>query len=233
MTAFKSSISGVDKMSNNQKIILSDEYKIFDQLRKESRQKPKAGPLGWVRAYMQRKDDLTRKLFFEGPNMVVAQGRYFVAQKIFGVNDTTSDYTGFTISHFGVGAGGATVSGDSVTLLGPHICDRTLYKPVSLGGEINEPVLYDNSGLDDSVKSLYSSYGALKQINTITLVAEDYEDGETECEYSTKVKCECVVGPGEPPALTVDGYVPLSEAGLYFVGGDAENPVARMFAHVC
>lgn len=216
-------------MSNNQKIILSDEYKIFDQLVKENRQKPKAGPLGWVRAYMQGKNDLTRKLFFEGPNMVVAQGRYFVAQKIFGVGDTEANYTGYKVSHFGVGAGGATAQGDSVTLLGPHICDNTMYKPIKLGGTHNEPVIYDNSALDDDLKGLYSSYGALKPIKTVTLVSEDYEDGERECSYKSKVKCECVVGPGEPPALTVNGYVPISEAGLYFVSG----ATAKMFAHVC
>ena len=76
-------------MTKDQKILLSDDYKIFDQLKDASRQKPKAGPLGWVRAYLQNKEDLTRKLFFEGPNMVVAQGRYFVAQKIFGLADST------------------------------------------------------------------------------------------------------------------------------------------------
>ena len=168
-------------MSNNQKILLSDEYKIFDQLRKQGRQKPKAGPLGWVRAYTQNKHDLTRKLFFEGPNMVVAQGRYFVAQKIFGVADSP-DYTNYKISHFGVGAGGATVDGDSVTLLGPHICDISMYKPISLGGTHNEPVIYDNSALDDDLKELYTSYGALKPIQSITLVAEDYEDTGDTCE---------------------------------------------------
>ena len=179
---------------------------------------------------MQNKNDLTRKLFFEGPNMVVAQGRYFVAQKIFGVADTSNyNYTGYQISHFGVGAGGATVDGDSVTLLGPHICDTSLYKPVSLGGTLNEPIIYDNSALDDSLKDLYTSYGALKPIETITLVSEDYEETGDTCEYKTKVKCECVVGSSEPPALTVNGYVPISEAGLYFVSGAK----AKMFAHVC
>ena len=216
-------------MSNDQKIILSDEYKIFDQLKKESRQKPKAGPLGWVRAYMQSKNDLTRKLFFEGPNMVVAQGRYFVAQKIFQIPDGSVNYTNYKISHFGIGAGGATVSGDSVSLLGPHICDTTLYKPIGLGRTHNEPVIFDNSSLSDDLKTLYTSYGALKPINTITLVSEEYDDTGRSCDYNTKVKCECIIGPGEPPALTINGYVPISEAGLYFVYRDN----ARMFAHVC
>lgn len=216
-------------MTKDQKILLSDDYKIFDQLKDASRQKPKAGPLGWVRAYLQNKKDLTRELFFEGPNMVVAQGRYFVAQKIFGIADTTVDYRNYTISHFGVGAGGATVDGDSVTLLGPHICDTSLYKPISMGGTHNEPVIYDNTALSDDLKELYNSYGALKPIESLTLVSEDYEETGDSCEYKTKVKAECIIGPGEPPALTINGYVPISEAGLYYISGDE----ARMFAHVC
>jgi len=220
-------------MPKDQKLFFSDEYKIFDQLKNASRQKSKAGPLGWVRAYMQNKGDLTRKLFFEGPNMVVAQGRYFVAQKIFGIADgsdeTAVDYRPFTISHFGVGAGGATVSGDSVDLLGPHICDISMYKPIGLGGGLNEPIIYDNSALRDDLKELYTSYGALKPISSFTLVSEDYEETGESCEYKTKVKCECVIDSTEPPALQVTGYVPISEAGLYYTYGNT----ARMFAHVC
>lgn len=217
-------------MAKDQKIFLSDEYKIFDQLNNTAKQKSKAGPLGWVRAFIQKKGDLSKQLFFEGPNMVVAQGRYFVAQKIFTLPDTSVDYTSYSISHFGVGAGGATIDGDSVSLLGPHICDRSLYKPINIGGTHNEPIIYDNSALSDDLKELYSSYGALKPIDNFTLVSEPYEEtGSTSCEYKTKVKCECIIGTGEPPALTINGYVPISEAGLYFVSGEE----ARMFAHVC
>ena len=64
------------------KIVINYDYKIFDKLSDMQRKNPKAGPLGWVRAFMQAKDQKQRQLFFEGPNMVVAQGRYFVAQKI-------------------------------------------------------------------------------------------------------------------------------------------------------
>ena len=208
---------------------LTDDYKIFDQLMEKQRQNPKCGPLGWVKAFMQNKSELKRKLFFEGPNMVVAQGRYFVAQRIFNVADTSVNYTNFVISHFAVGAGGATVDGDAVTLLGPSICDVGLYKPIGLESTHNEPVIYDNGALTPELQQLYTSYGSVKPINTLTLVAEDYDETATTCTYKTKVKCECVVGPGEPPALAINGYVPISEAGLYFVSGD----VAKMFAHVC
>lgn len=211
------------------KITLQDDYKIFDRLANAQRKNPKAGPLGWVRAFVQSKADAERKLFFEGPNMVVAQGRYFVAQKIFGTHDTGSDYRSYNISHFAVGAGGASVDGDAVRLLGPHICDTHLYKPISLGSTHNEPETYDNTTLSEDLRDLYSSIGAVKPIDRLSLVEEVYDETEITCAYKTKVKCECVVGPGEPPALMINGYVPISEAGLYFVGGNQ----AKMFAHVC
>lgn len=211
------------------KITLKDDYQIFDKLTEAQRKNPKIGPLGWVRAFIQNKNDTERKLFFEGSNMVVAQGRYFVAQKIFGIQDTGIDYRNYVISHFSIGAGGATVDGDAVNLLGPHVCDTNLYKPIGLGSTHNEPGIFDNTTLPDNLKDLYTSIGAVKPIDKVTLVEEDYDETGITCSYKTKVKCECIVGPGDPPALLVNGYVPISEAGLYFVGGNN----ARMFAHVC
>ena len=212
------------------KLQISDDYKIFDKLDHAQRKTNKAGPLGWVRAFVQAKNQKQKELFFEGPNMVVAQGRYYVAQKIFGLQDTGVDYRKFLISHFAVGAGGATVDGgDAVTLLGPHICDTHLYKPIGLGSTHNEPEIFDNTTLADNLKDLYTSFGAVKPIEKLTLVNEDYNESGITCSYKTRVKCECIVGPGEPPALAVNGYVPISEAGLYFVSGNE----TRMFAHVC
>ena len=211
------------------KIVINDDYKIFDKLSDMQRKNPKAGPLGWVRAFMQAKDQKQRQLFFEGPNMVVAQGRYFVAQKIFGIADTGTDYRNYIISHFAVGAGGSTVDGDSFTLLGPHICDTALYKPIGLGSTHNDPGLYDNTTLSDDLKELYTSYGAVRPIDSVSLVEEEYDETGISCAYKTKVKCECIVGAGDPPALLVNGAVPISEAGLYFVNGND----AKMFAHVC
>lgn len=212
-------------------ILVNDDYKIFDKLAEQSKQKTtKAGPLGWVRAFMQHKNQKERELFFEGSNMVVAQGRYFVAQKLFNIADTgITDYRNHIISHFSVGAGGATVDGDAVTLLGPHICDTSLYKPIGLGSTHNEPGNFDNTVLAEDLRDLYTSYGAVRPIDNISLVMEDYEESGIGCSYKTKVKCECVVGAGDPPALMINGYVPISEAGLYFVNGND----AQMFAHVC
>ena len=215
--------------STNQNLVLTDDYRIFDKLSEMSRKNPRPGPIGWVRAFLQKKGKTDRELFFEGSNMVVAQGRYFVAQKIFGIGDTGTDYRDYLITHFSVGAGGATVDGDAVTLLGPHICDTSVYKPIGLGSTHNEPGMYDNSSLSDDLKELYTSYGAVRPIDSVTLVEEDYEETGVPCQYKTKVKCECIVGPGDPPALQINGYVPISEAGLYFVHGND----AKLFAHVC
>lgn len=210
------------------KLILNDDYKIFDTLNEMQRKNPKFGPVGWVRAFMQEKDDEERKLFFEGPNMVVAAGRYFVAQKIFDVSDGTTDYRSFKISHFGVGAGGATISGKSVTLIGPHVCDESMYQPICLGGTHDEPGMFNNSGLSSDEQKIYNYVNALKPIENITLVDETYSESTVTCTAKTKVKCECVVGQGEPAPLSVNGYVPINEAGLYLVGGGT----AKMFAHV-
>lgn len=210
------------------KLTLKDEYKIFDKLNEMQRKNPKIGPVGWVRAFMKDKNDEDRKLFFEGPNMVVASGRYFVAQKIFDVADGTTDYRPYKISHFGVGAGGATISGTAVTLLGPHVCDTSMYQPICLGGTHDEPGMFSNPSLTAAEQKLYNYRNALKKIESLTLVDEDYNESGSSCTKKTKVKCECIVEPGEPGALSVNGYVPINEAGLYFVGGND----AQMFAHV-
>lgn len=216
----------------NYKIEHNDSYNIFDKMSNFGRKLPnecKSGPLGWVRMYIQKKEDEKRKLVFEGSNMVVAQGRYFVAQRIFNVPDLGIDYRNHIISHFSVGAGGASVTNENVTLLGPHVCDTHLYKPISLNSTHNEPGNYDNTGLPDLQKPIFNSFGAVKPIDKLTLVDEDFEESGVSCSYKTKMKCECIVGAGEPPMLSVNGYVPISEAGLYFTNA---NDV-KMFAHIC
>ena len=179
-------------MSKNEHILVQDDYKIFDRLIEQQKLTPKIGPIGWVRAYIQKKNE-EKKLFFEGQNMIVAQGRNFVAQKIFSLAETGNDLRDYKISHFSVGSGGASVSGDDVTLLGPHICDTYLNKPIGLGSTHNEPGVYDNSALSDELKDLYTSYGAVKPIDSITLVTEEYDETGITCSYKTKVKCECTV----------------------------------------
>lgn len=211
-----------DKLNNNSN-------SIFSKMQKYAKESNSVGPLGWVRLLVQKNAHSKKELLFEGHNMVVAQGRYFVAQRIFNFTDGVTDLRNYTISHFAIGAGGATVNGDNVTLLGPNVCDTSLYKPITLNSTHNEPGNFDVSQVPESVRDIYTSIGAVKPIESFELVTEDYEDGETTCAYKTKMKCECIVAGGEPSALSDDGYVPISEAGLYAVNGSD----AKMFAHVC
>lgn len=178
-------------------------------------------PFGWVRVF------LNHKLVHEGHNLVVAQGREFAAQRLFNTTNGTSnpDWTSYIVSHFGIGSGGATVSGDSVTLNGPDICDTHLYEPISLGDTsyLNDPYSYDaGDGIHkntDAVKPITASGGS------ITLIPGNYEN----CTYYSTVKCICIVPSGEPIQLNAGESVEVSEAALYFVSGSD----ARMFAHIC
>ena len=106
-------------------IIQKEDYQIFDKLASDANKSPqKRGPIGWVEVL------LNHKKVFEGNNLVVAQGREFVAQKLFSAieieDGARADWRNYSISHFGIGSGGATASGDSYTLLGPFICDQYL-----------------------------------------------------------------------------------------------------------
>ncbi len=214
----------------NIQVFNEDDYKIFDKL--ATGDPKKRGPIGWVQVYfdsiMNNNGTLkSGNLHHEGNNLVVAQGRHFVAQKIFNVAGT-NDYRAYTISHFSVGAGGATVSGDTVTLLGPFICDTTLESPIRLSGSyLNEP-----SGTIGDPSTVYSYEGATKPITTdgaIILESESYSGGATTCDYDTKVKCTCVVPAGEPAGLSPGQSVPVNEAGLYFTSGS----VTKQFARIC
>jgi len=66
----------------NDNVIVKEDYKIFDKLANEMGYKTR-GPLGWVQIYLQTKNGL---IFDEGPNLVTAQGREYVAQRVFNSN---------------------------------------------------------------------------------------------------------------------------------------------------
>lgn len=215
-----------DKMSLNDKI---SDKKIFNKMQQYALLNSGTGPLGWVKIFMQKNKNAKKELIYEDHNMIVAQGRYFVAQRIFNFTDNVKDYRNYNVSHFAIGGGGATINGDNVTLLGPNVCDTSLYKPITLNSTHNEPGNFDNGDISDDLKDIYTYVGAVKPISSLKMVTEEYEDLGTTCAYKTKMKCECVVAGGEPSTLTPDGYIPISEAGLYMVNGSD----AQMFAHVC
>ncbi len=208
-------------------IIQKEDYKIFDKLASGSDKRPqKRGPIGWVEVL------LNHRKVFEGNNLVVAQGREFVAQKLFEAIEieggTRTDWRGYKISHFGIGSGGATASGNSYTLLGPHICDRNLSEPIQLGNTsfMDEPSGYDGG---DGVHLAKDSLKPINQDGQILLEADDYGGGQ--CTYYTKVKCVCKIPAGEPSGILAGQSVQVSEAGLYFMNPTTQD--IQLFSHIC
>jgi len=205
----------------DQHIIINEEHRIFDML--EKKLKHQRGPIGWVQIILQTKNGI---IYDEGSNLVCAQGREFVAQKVFGSyaysGGSRPNYTGYTISHFAVGSGGSVVSGSppTVTLNGPYICDTQLIVPTSLGvaGYLKEP-----DGTIQCVKLITASAGS-KYLESVS-----YSGGGSSCTQYTKMKCTCIIPDGEPNSLPAGGTTKIDEAGLYFVSGS----VAKLFAHIC
>ena len=71
-------------MSKNIKLAHYEDYKIFDTLANQVQNCHKrAAPVGWVRAYLHKDPKKLGKPFYDGPNLIVAKGREFVAQKLF------------------------------------------------------------------------------------------------------------------------------------------------------
>lgn len=203
-----------------------DELKIFDALSDQAKKKQTRGPIGWVEIL------LNHKKVFNGPNLVVAQGREFVAQKLFNINSfdggARPDLRNHRISHFAIGSGGATASGNSYTLLGPYICDVSLSQPIQLGNTsyLNEPSNHDSG---DNIHVYTDSVKPITTDGEIILEPDDYGGGT--CTYYTKVKCVCKIPAGEPSGILSGESVQVSEAGLYFVEPTTQN--VKMFSHIC
>jgi len=211
-----------EKRVLEQNLMISEEYKIFDMLEHKMRQGAR-GPLGWVQIFLQTKKGL---IYDEGPNLVVAQGREYVAQRVFNSyaysGGSRPDWTSYVLSHFAVGSGGSLVAGSppSVTLNGPYICDTGLITATSLGigGYLTEP-----GGTVLAVKAITASSG------TKYLESVSYTGGGTSCSYYTKMKCTCIIPNGEPSSLAPGGTTKIDEAGLYFVSGSTP----KLFSHIC
>lgn len=215
----------------------TDEYKIWDKLIQESSIKNplKFGPLGWVQIF------INNNLVEEKSNLVVAQGREIVAQKISNIIMTTSgtnapkDYRGYSLTHFGIGGGGAVANGDTFTLEGPAICDTSMYRPITLGvtSYLNEPGNYDagSTSLYRYINSVKAVSDATANTGTVQLEAVGYPEGDPtpDCQNYTKIKYTCIVPSGEPGGLAAGASIQISEAGLYMVSGTD----AVLFSHIC
>jgi len=225
---------------SDKNIILThnEDYKIFDKLGREAQRK--RGPVGWVKAYMHKNPNQLGEPFYDGPNLILAKGREFVAQKIFQVNvkeDATSrpDYRNHKVSHFAVGSGGASVAGSVVTLSGPEIGDTALYEVISLGNAayLDEPSAYTASGESPLVHTYTDAVKPITTDGEIYLEPVSYPSSP---DYYTKVKCTCVIPAGEPTMIDPAASVEISEAGLYFVDeslADGDSNKVHTFAHIC
>jgi len=227
-------------VSNDITVLHNEDYKIFDKLIAGVNNKPRSGPVGWVQVYMNDHNLARRTPDHEGSNLIVAKGREFVAQKIFETNimgdgTTRTDFYNYKVSHFAVGAGGAVVSGQDVTLQGPAIADTALYQPISLGDEIylEEPSHYSDTTESPVVHTYENAVKPIMTHGDIYLEPVSYEGAP---DYYTKVKCTCVVPAGEPSMLAPGASTPINEASLYFVNAalaDTDPAKLQMFSHIC
>lgn len=217
---------------------VSDDH-IYKKLEQYKTANSIAPPVGWVQIYY---DNI---LVEEKQNLVLAQGRGVSSQRVFNTNLTNyyeeiEDFREHTVSHFAVGSGGAVITGDDAyTLQGPHICDPSLYRPISLGNL--SLYLNDRHEYSEGDGQLHNSEHSIKEIDEITLVSTDFpsqsqvETGPV-CSEFTKVRCVCRLE-DEPAALESGASVQISEAGLYAVRKDFEanneEPRPIIFAHIC
>lgn len=210
-------------MSNN--ITHYDDFIVWDKLKFHNK---KSGHFthGWVRVFI---DD---ELIHDGPNLIVGNGRSYASQLLFPTAATSDgsvikNLSSYKISHFAVGSGGVDVSGESIVYLGPDISDNSLGVPIGLGNEayLDEPSGYVN--MNES-PLIHTHSNAIKPINEYVREPMRYGGSES---YYTKVKCTCIIPPGEPSALQPGTSVKINEAGLYMTNTDLTDIV--LFARIC
>jgi len=195
--------------------------------------------------------DLKGNLLAEEENLVVLTGREFLAQLIANkipanavadshcianqANPPSTDYSGYRITHFGVGDGGAT-DNCPPEVLGPYDNDCNLVNSVKIG----TPTGTDNNYIDG---------GYLKQIEfvkpdltiegSITIEQEEHTintgdpvtglpTGEIQVQAFTAIKFLMQINPGEPievPGQTNPKPFRFNEAGLFAVKYDSNGLV--------
>ena len=199
---------------------------------------------GWVKIFLNEDDYKKNRPVVNDKNLIVANGREFVAQKIMGDNITQSGvqrpkkYYNYKISHFAIGSGGADISNKVVTLIGPKIDDRYLYQPITLGNSKykSEPSEYMGMGEQPLIHSYINAVKPI--VDPLHRLDPDYGAMYLESvrydepvDYYTKLMCKCVIPPGEPSSLPPNTAVEISEAGLYFTDSIASD--IQLFSHIC
>jgi hypothetical protein len=229
---------------DNNTLIYKDDYQIFDILAKRQ-QKFKTGPLGFVKIFLKHKDGTL--IYDEGFNLVVGQGREFIAQKISNcilTGDNTGtrsfNWTNYAVTHFAVGSNGSIINSDnSINIQSPNITDVCLYNAISLGVNtyLTEPggsnINTTINSTSNAVKSITLDGGSVVlypqnyyyEPNSTTIYTTNYTQIKYTCKLSGGVS-------GEPQSLLTGRAQKIDEAGLYFV--DLENgTTANLFAHIC
>jgi hypothetical protein len=136
-------------------------------------------------------------------NLVVYDGREFIASKVF----NRGDYVDWNITHFGVGKGG-TADNQPTTQIGPEDNDTGLYDPHTLNKS-------SDKYLDD---------GKLKPIGDENIYLE--QDPNTDSHY-TRIRIELEIDPALEPDLATPAKI--NEAGLFYTNS---NGKFKLFAHV-
>jgi hypothetical protein len=230
---------------DNNTLIYKDDYQIFDILANKQ-QRLKTGPLGFVKIFLKHKDGTL--IYDEGFNLVIGQGREFIAQKISNcilTGDETgprsSDWTNYAVTHFGVGSNGSIINTDnSIDLRSPNITDVSLYNAISLG--VNTYLI--ESGGNNIIGSVSSTANAIKPIiqdgGSVVLYPQKYYSVPNDTSFYTtnytQIKYTCRLSggvSGEPQSLLSGRAQKIDEAGLYFVDSLGTGTNANLFAHIC
>jgi hypothetical protein len=228
-------------------LIYKDDYQIFDILANKQ-QKFKTGPLGFVKIFLKHKDGTL--IYDEGFNLVIGQGREFIAQKISNCVLTgdesglrSSDWTNCAVTHFGIGSNGSIINtDDSIDLRSPNITDVSLYNAISLGvntyltelGGSNDALGGTANPTSYAIKPVTQDGGSVvlypQKYYTVPNQTSIYSTNYTQIKYTCKLSGGIS---GEPQSLLPGKAQKIDEAGLYFVNSLGSGTVAKLFAHIC
>jgi len=162
----------------------------------------------------------TGKLLADEENLVVLDGREFMAQKIANLANPSQDLRNYEIRYFGIGSGGAE---------GTNAED-----PQDNDSDLAQPAKFATTGISTSSNDYrYIADGYLKRImstandasGSIQIVLEEHEvntsSGQITIEKYTTIKFTLIIEENEPAVKPFT----FNEAGLYAVEYDSDgNP---------
>jgi len=164
-------------------------------------------------------------------NLVVANGRKYVAQRLFGTrHPSDAPVFDWEISHFGFGSGGATVNSSIVNLVGPEVCDLDMNSPIAFSGNpVNSAHLSSPGDATRGISPVLNSIKSIEPAGRIDIILTP----NLSCAYGltfSYVRCVCVKSISEPNyLLNDDDYILINESGLYI----SDRTSTQMFAHIC